>query len=376
MEDKLIYLDNNSTTPIDPRVLEVMMPYFTNQFGNASSSHLFGLSIKKDVEDSRRQVANLIGANSSEIIFTSGATEAINLAIKGLAQAYSSKGNHIITVATEHKAILDTCGYLESIGFEITYLPVEEDGLLDLNLLKDSIRTDTILVSVMHVNNETGVIQPIKEIAQLVHEKGAIFMSDCTQSAGKIKVDVQDLGIDALCLSAHKMYGPKGIGALYLNKKLKKIPSQIHGGGQESNFRSGTLNVPGIVGLGMACRLARLGMTLNETKITELRDYLETELLKIKGSKVNGSKSQRIYNTSNIFFPNVNANILIDKLENIAVSNGSACSSEIFQASHVLVSMGLSDEEAFSCIRVSLNKNNTEKEVINFLKKLKRIINA
>jgi cysteine desulfurase len=376
LEDKLIYFDNNSTTPIDPRVLEVMMPYFTNQFGNASSSHLFGLSIKKDVEVARRQVANLIGADSSEIIFTSGATEAINLAIKGLAQAYSSKGNHIITVATEHKAVLDTCGYLESIGFEVTYLPVKEDGLLDLNLLKDSIRKDTILVSVMHVNNETGVIQPIKEISQLVHEKGAIFISDCTQSAGKIKIDVQDLGIDALCMSAHKMYGPKGIGALYLNKKIKKIPSQIHGGGQERNFRSGTLNVPGIVGFGMACRLARLGLTINETKITELRDYLETELLKIKGSKVNGNKNQRIYNTSNIFFPNVNANILIDKLENIAVSNGSACSSEIFQASHVLVSMGLSDEEAFSCIRVSLSKNNTEIEVINFLEKLKRIINA
>jgi cysteine desulfurase len=366
----LIYLDNNSTTPIDPRVLEVMMPYFTNQFGNASSSHLFGLSIKKDVEVARRQVANLIGANSSEIIFTSGATEAINLAIKGLAQTYSNKGNHIITVATEHKAVLDTCGYLESIGFEVTYLLVKEDGLLDLNLLKDSIRTDTILVSVMHVNNETGVIQPIKEIAKLVHEKGAIFISDCTQSAGKIKVDVQDLGIDALCLSAHKMYGPKGIGALYLNKNLKRIPSQIHGGGQEQNLRSGTLNVPGIVGFGMSCRLARLGMTLNETKITELRDYLETELLKFKGSKVNGCKVQRIYNTSNIFFPNVNANILIDKLENIIISNGSACSSSIFEPSHVLNSMGLSYEEAICSIRISLGKNNSKEEIDVFMVEL------
>jgi cysteine desulfurase len=374
LENKLIYLDNNSTTQIDPRVLEVMMPYFTNQFGNASSSHLFGISIKKDVEDARRQVANLIGANSSEIIFTSGATEAINLAIKGLSQAYSSKGNHIITVATEHKAVLDTCGYLESIGFEVTYLAVKEDGLLDLNLLKDSIRTDTILVSVMHVNNETGVIQPIKEIAQLVHEKGAIFMSDCTQSAGKIKVDVQDLGIDVLCLSAHKMYGPKGIGALYISKNLKRIPSQIHGGGQENNFRSGTLNVPGIIGFGMACRLARLGLTFNETKTTELRDYLETELLKFKGSKVNGSKNQRIYNTSNIFFPNVNANILIDKLENIAISNGSACSSEIIQPSHVLSSMGFREEEAFNCFRISLGKENTKQEILEFLKKLQSIM--
>jgi cysteine desulfurase len=230
-------------------------------------------------------------------------------------------------------------------------------------------------VSVMHVNNETGVIQPIKEIAQLVHEKGAIFMSDCTQSAGKIKVDVQDLGIDVLCLSAHKMYGPKGIGALYLNRKLKRIPSQIHGGGQENNFRSGTLNVPGIVGFGMACRLARLGLTLNESKITEVRDYLETELLKIKGSKVNGSKNQRIYNTSNIFFPNVNANILIDKLEGIAISNGSACSSEIFQASHVLTSMGLSNDESFASLRFSIGKFNTVFEINEALVHLRKILN-
>lgn len=301
MDKRLIYFDNNSTTPIDPRVLESMMPYLTNKFGNASSNHHFGVSIKRSIEDARNQVADLIGAKSNEIIFTSGATEAINLALKGIPQAYSNRGNHIVTVSTEHKAVLDTCKYLESIGFEVTYLPVKEDGLLDLDLLKDSIRTDTILVSVMHVNNETGVIQTIKEISQLVHEKGAVFMSDCTQSAGKIKVDVEDLGIDVLCLSAHKMYGPKGIGALYLNRKLKRIPSQIHGGGQEGNFRSGTLNVPGIVGFGFACTLSRLEMTLNKTKITELRDYLETELLKIEGSKVNGSKNQRIYNTSNIF---------------------------------------------------------------------------
>ena len=276
MNKRLIYLDNNSTTPIDPRVLRFMMPYYTNQFGNASSTHLFGLSIKKAVEEARSQVANLIGANSSEIIFTSGATEAINLALKGIPQAYSSKGKHILTVSTEHKAVLDTCEYLENIGFEVTYMPVKEDGLIDIKLLKDLIRADTLLVAVMHVNNETGVIQPIKEIAKLVHNMGAIFMSDCTQSVGKIKVDVQDLGIDILCLSAHKIYGPKGSGALYINKDLKRIPSQIHGGGQENNYRSGTLNVPGIVGFGLACRLARLEMALNETKITELRDYLKT----------------------------------------------------------------------------------------------------
>jgi len=374
LDNNLIYFDNNSTTPIDPRVLESMMPYLTNQFGNASSSHRFGVSIKKSVEDARNQVADLIGANSNEIIFTSGATEAINLALKGISQAYSNRGNHIVTVSTEHKAVLDTCEYLETIGFEVTYLAVKEDGLLDLDLVKDSIRTDTLLVAVMQVNNETGVIQQIKEIAQLAHEKGAIFMCDCTQSAGKIKVDVQDLGIDVLCLSAHKMYGPKGIGALYLNKKLKKIPSQIHGGGQESNFRSGTLNVPGIIGLGKACELAMMEMTLNETKITELRDYLETELLKFKGSKVNGNKNQRIYNTSNIFFPNVNANILIDKLENIAVSNGSACSSEIFQPSHVLTSMGLNSDVAFNSIRFSFGKYNTKGELLDSIVILKNLI--
>ena len=300
MDNKLIYFDNNSTTPIDPRVLECMMPYLTNQFGNASSSHHFGVSIKKSVEEARNQIADLIGANSSEIIFTSGATEAINLALKGIAQAYSNRCKHIVTVSTEHKAVLDTCEYLETIGFEVTYLPVKEDGLLDLDLVRDSIRTDTLLVVVMHVNNEPGVIQPIQEIAQLAHEKGAIFMSDCTQSAGKIKVDVQDLGMDVLCMSAHKMYGPKGIGALYLSKKLKRIPSQIHGGGQEHTFRSGTLNVPGIIGLGKACELANLEMAQNEAKITELRDYLEFELLKIKGSKVNGSKNQRTKRRCNI----------------------------------------------------------------------------
>ncbi len=344
-----------------------MMPYLTDQFGNASSNHHFGVSIKKSIEDARNQVADLIGAKSNEIVFTSGATEAINLALKGISQAYSGKGNHILTVSTEHKAVLDTCEYLENIGFEVTYMPVKEDGLLDIKLLKDLIRVDTLLVVVMHVNNETGVIQPIKEIAQLVHDMGSIFMSDCTQSVGKIKLDVQDLGIDILCFSAHKIYGPKGIGALYINKDLKRIPSQIHGGGQENNYRSGTLNVPGIVGFGLACTLARLEMTLNETKITELRDYLETELLKIEGSKVNGSKNQRIYNTSNIFFPNVDANILIDKLENIAISNGSACSSSIFEPSHVLNSMGLTYEEAICSMRISLGKNNSKEEIDDFL---------
>ncbi|TFV94790.1 cysteine desulfurase [Algoriphagus kandeliae] len=368
----MIYFDYNSTTPIDPRVLEKMMPYLTNQFANASSAHHFGISTKKAVEDSRKQVAELIGATSNEIVFTSGATEAINIAIKGIAQIYSSKGNHIVTVSTEHKAVLDTCKYLETIGYEVTYLPVKSDGLLDLDLVRNSIRTDTILVSVMHVNNETGVIQPIKQISDLAHEKGAIFMSDCTQSVGKIPVNVVELGIDILSLSAHKIYGPKGIGALYLKKGIKKIPSQIHGGGHEQGLRSGTLNVPGIVGLGKACEIAKEEMIQNEKKIKELRDSLEKKLLTIKGSKVNGSLDSRVFNVTNILFPNLNANILIEKLKNIAISNGSACSSAIYSPSHVLTSMGLREDEAYSSIRFSLGKLNTIDDINDLCKFLNK----
>lgn len=243
LDDTIIYFDNNSTTQIDPRVLEEMMPYLTNKYANASSAHHFGLSIKNDVELARGQIAGLIGAASDEIIFTSGATESINFAMRGIAQTHSNKGKHIITIETEHKAVLETCKYLETIGFEVSYLPVKNDGLLDLNLLKGSIRPDTILISVMHVNNETGVIQPVKEISDLAHEKGAIFMSDCTQSVGKIPFNVNFSGIDILSFSAHKIYGPKGIGGLFVKNGLKKIPPLIYGGNHEKGIRGGTLKI-------------------------------------------------------------------------------------------------------------------------------------
>ncbi|MCU0824954.1 MAG: cysteine desulfurase, partial [Leptospira sp.] len=304
MNQEIIYLDNNATTPIDPRVLEEMMPFLTTNFANAASTHRFGVSAHEAVKKARQQVADLIGADTHEIIFTSGATEAINLAIKGVAEAYANKGKHIVTVSTEHSAVLDTCRYLETKGFEITYLPVQNDGLLELEVVKQAIRNDTILVSVMHVNNETGVIQPIQEISELAHEKGAIFMSDCTQSVGKIKVNVDELGIDLLCFSAHKIYGPKGVGALFIRQRKNriKIPALLHGGGHERGMRSGTLNVPGIVGLGKACELAQAEMAENEAKIREMRDYLESELLKIEGTWINGNREKRLYNVINIGF--------------------------------------------------------------------------
>lgn len=360
-----IYLDNNATTPVDPRVLKTMLPFFTEQYANAASTHQFGLGAYESVKEARKQVAGLIGAETNEIIFTSGATEAINLAIKGVAEGYADRGKHIVTVSTEHSAVLDTCNYLETKGYEVTYLPVKPDGLLDLDTVKNAIRTDTILVSVMHVNNETGVLQPIKEIAALAHEKGAIFMSDATQSVGKISLDVDNLGIDLLTFSGHKIYGPKGIGALYIRQRQNriKIPTLLHGGGHERGLRSGTLNVPGIVGLGKACELAGMEMVENEKKIKEMRDYLEFELLKIHDTFVNGNIENRLYNVSNICFKGVDSEALIMALSNpesdepmIVVSNGSACTAASIDPSHVLIAMGLDEMTAFNCIRISLGK--------------------
>ncbi|EON76968.1 Cysteine desulfurase [Lunatimonas lonarensis] len=377
---EVIYLDNNATTPVDPRVLKTMLPYFSENFANAASTHRFGLAAHEAVKKARQQVADLIGADTHEIIFTSGATEAINLAIKGVAEAYSHKGTHILTVSTEHSAVLDTCRYMETKGFEVTYLPVQPDGLLDFELVKASIRPDTILVSVMHVNNETGVIQPIQEIAYLAHEKGALFMSDCTQSVGKIPVNVDNLGIDLLCCSAHKIYGPKGIGALFVRQRKNriKIPALIHGGGHERGLRSGTLNVPGIVGLGKACELAQLEMAENEKKIREMRDYLETELLKIEGTWINGHREKRLYNVTNIGFEGVDSEALIMGLSNpeddspiITVSNGSACTAASIEPSHVLIGMKLTEYRAFNCIRFSFGKNSKQNEINLSSKKIK-----
>lgn len=368
----ITYLDYNSTTPIDPRVLEAMLPFFKDNFANSSSTHHFGQSINEKVKEAREQIANFINAESNELIFTSGATEAINIAIKGIAESYSNKGKHIITVSTEHKAVLDTCKDLERRSFEITYLPVQTNGLLDLNELQIAIRPDTILVSVMFVNNETGVILPIKEIAKLAHEKGALFMTDATQVVGKIELDVDDLSIDLLCFSGHKMYAPKGIGALYVRNKTKLSP-QIHGGGHEQGIRSGTLNVPGIIALAKACEIASEEMVLNQRSISILRDKLETELLKLPNTSINGSSENRIYNTTNIGFKGQDANILIGRMKNIAVSNGSACSSAVVEPSHVLKAMGLNDDDAFASLRFSLGKFNTIENIETVIQKIKEL---
>ncbi|UTN03348.1 cysteine desulfurase [Flavobacterium bizetiae] len=357
-----IYLDNNATTLLNERVLKVMLPYFTDSYANASSSHLAGLTINEAVENAAWQTADLIGATPEEIIFTSGATESINLAVKGLV---NQSKKHIVTVRTEHRAALDTCQYMESIGFKVTYLPVDSEGILDIDLLNESITDETLMVIVMMVNNEIGVIQDIQAIAEIVHAKNAYFMCDATQAIGKIAVDVEKLGIDLLALSAHKFYGPKGIGALYLSAKAKiKLAPQLHGGGQQRKLRSGTLNVPAIIGLGKACEIAKAEMETDHKRIKTLRNRLEKSLLEIEGSFVNGNIENRLYNTSNICFPGVNSESLILALQHISVSNGSSCSAVTSEPSHVLKALGLSDENALSSIRFSLGKFTTEEEIL------------
>jgi cysteine desulfurase len=374
---EIIYFDNNATTPIDNRVLEAMLPFLTDNFANASSTHHFGITANEAVKKARVQVADLIGAEENEIIFTSGSTEAINIALKGVAENYSAKGKHIITVSTEHYAVLDTCKHLESIGYEVSYLPVCKKGLIDLSELKNFLRADTILVCVMYVNNETGVIQQIKEIASFAHEAGALFMTDATQAAGKIEIDVDALGIDLLCMSGHKMYASKGIGALYIRQRMNRVKLSpiIHGGGHEKGLRSGTLNVPGIVALGKTCEISQQEMKQDAERISSLRDELENELLKIEGTFVNGKLGNRIFNTTNICFHGNNANVMIGRMKNVAVSNGSACTSAVIEPSHVLISMGITDDDAFASIRFSLGKFNIENEVKSVVKIISELIN-
>jgi len=387
MENKkqVIYLDNNATTQIDNRVLKAMMPFLTHEFANANSTHQFGVHAYEAVKLARMQVSELIGADAHEIVFTSGSTEAINLAIKGVAENYQSKGKHIVTVSIEHSAVLDTCQYLESKGFEVTHLSVNSDGLIDLEELKAVLRDDTILVSVMLANNETGVIQPIKEIAELSHNVGALFMSDASQAIGKISVNVDELGIDLLCLSGHKLYAPKGVGALYVRQRMNrvKIPALLHGGGHEKGLRSGTLNVPGIAALGEACAIAKREMSKNAESIGALRDYLEIELLKIEGTSVNGNTSSRLFNTSNILFRGADSDAIIMGLSNpendlplIAVSNGSACTSASIEPSHVLIAMGLDEVAAFNSIRFSIGKFNTKKEMYIVIDAVKNVVSC
>lgn len=369
------YLDYNSTTPISPKLLEIYLPFIYENFANSSSSHFLGKAVNELISSARINIAQFLGARAKEITFTSGATEAINLAIKGAAEYYVNKGNHIITAKSEHNAILDTCRYLETKGYEVTYLPVSGQGLIDFEDLKEALREDTILVSLMYVNNETGVIQPIKEIAALAHQKGALFMSDATQAAGKIKIDVDELDVDLLCFSGHKMYAPKGIGALYVRNRGRKVKlaPQMHGGGHEQGLRSGTLNVPGIMALAKACEIAEAEMEEDAKRIGALRDYLETELLKLPNTSVNGSREHRIFNTTNICFKGQDANVMIGRMKDVAVSNGSACSSAVMEPSHVLKAMGLSDEDAFASLRFSLGKYNTIEDINTVIQRIKEV---
>lgn len=368
----IIYLDNNATTRLDKRVLDAMLPYFTDLYANAGSSHLAGLEIQEAVENAAWQTATLIGGKEEEIIFTSGATESINLAIKGLA---NETKKHIVTIATEHKAVLETCRYMESIGFEVTYLPVASDGIIDINILNELITNKTLIVIIMMTNNETGVIQNIDEISTVIHAKNALFLCDTTQAVGKIPIDVKKLGIDLLALSAHKFYGPKGVGALYISSEAKiKLSPLLNGGNQQRKLRSGTLNVPGIIGLGKAAEIAVLEIDNDHNRIILLRDQLENGLLKIEGSFVNGNTQNRIYNTSNICFPGVNSEQLILALQNIAVSNGASCSSVTSQPSHVLKALGLSDEEALSSIRFSLGRFTTAEEIEETIERVTALI--
>lgn len=364
----VIYLDNNATTRTDPRVVHAMLPYFIDHYANASSSHLFGMAANEAVHDARTQVATLIGAKPNEIIFTSGATEAINLALKGFLQ---SDRKHIVTVATEHRAVLDSCKWLSENGFEITYLPVKPDGAVDLKLLDAAITTDTLLVCIMRANNETGVLHHIAAVAGMAHAKGALLMTDATQAAGKLPMEVMDMGVDLMAFSAHKFHGPKGIGALYVSSRCKVKPqAQQHGGGHEKKLRSGTLNVPGIIGFGKACEIALADMDKDITRIKHLRDHLENELLKIEDTFVNGNIQNRIYNTSNICFKGVNSEKIIMALQNIAVSNGSACSAVTTEPSYVLKAMGLDDDCALASIRFSLGRFTTSSDIEETITKI------
>lgn len=364
--DLPIYLDNNATTPMDPRVLEAMLPYFVQKFGNsASRNHAFGWVAEEAVDYAREQVAQLIGANEKEIIFTSGATESDNLALKGVFEMYKEKGNHIITMTTEHKAVLDACKHIEKLGGRVTYLAPKPDGLVDLEQLVAAMTQETILVSIMYGNNEIGVIQPVKEIAKIAHSFGALFMTDATQTVGKIPVDVIADGIDLLALSGHKMYGPKGVGALYVRRKNPrvKVTAQMDGGGHERGMRSGTLNVPGIVGLGKACELGRLEMHEDAVRLSALRDKLEAALTQLEESYVNGNREHRLPHTANISFKYVEGEGLMMAMKDLAVSSGSACTSASLEPSYVLKSLGLSDDLAHSSIRFGLGRFTTEEEV-------------
>jgi cysteine desulfurase len=365
--NRLIYLDNNSTTPTDPRVVDAMLPYFHQIPGNAASrSHPFGWQAEEAVDYAREQIASLLSVDSKEIIFTSGATESDNLAIKGVFEMYSRKGNHIITLTTEHKAVLDACKKVEKMGGQVTYLDVERDGLVDLKKLEAAITDKTILVSIMWANNETGVIQPMKEIGDICAKHGVLFMSDATQAVGKIPVNPKEVGVHLMAFTGHKMYGPKGVGALFVNRKNPrvKVTSQMDGGGHERGMRSGTLNVPGIVGLGKAAELAKNEMAADAARLSKLRDKLENAFLQLEEAYVNGNTDHRMPHVTNISFKHVEGEgLMMTFNQNIAVSSGSACTSASLEPSYVLIALGLGDDLAHSSIRFSLGRFTTDEEI-------------
>ena len=379
-----IYMDNHATTPVDPRIFKAMTPYLTTIFGNsASRNHSFGWEAEEAVDKARKQVADLIGATPKEIVFTSGATESDNLALKGVAQMYAEKGNHIITAATEHKAILDTCKRLEKEGLRVTYLSVQQNGLVDLDQLKAAITDKTILISIMYANNEIGVIQPIKEIGKIAHERGVLFHTDATQAVGKVPVNVLADNIDLASISAHKMYGPKGVGALYVRRRNPRVQvtAQMDGGGHERGMRSGTLNIPGIVGLGEACGIAQKEMAEEGKRLAYLRDKLKDRLLaSLDETYINGTMEHRLPNNLNISFAYVEGESLLMGINDIAVSSGSACTSATLEPSYVLKALGAGDDLAHSSIRFGLGRFNTEEEVdyvaakvIDVVKKLREL---
>lgn len=362
-----IYLDNSSTTPVDPRVVDTMVPYFYEHFGNAASrSHPFGWEAEDAVDQARERIGKLVNASDKEIILTSGATESDNLAIKGVFDMYGKKGNHIVTVTTEHKAVLDTCKHIEKMGGQITYLKTDSEGNIDLNELESVVTDKTILVSVMYANNEIGTIAPIRQIADIAHKKGSLLFTDATQAAGKISIDVDRDGIDLMAFTAHKMYGPKGVGALYVRRKNPrvKVTAQMDGGGHERGMRSGTLNVPGIVGFGKAAELAMLEMDADAARLSVMRDRLENALLALEESYVNGNRKSRLPHITNISFKYVEGEGLMMAFnQNIAVSSGSACTSASLEPSYVLKALGLGDDLAHSSIRFSLGRFNTDEQV-------------
>jgi cysteine desulfurase len=376
---RLIYLDNNATTPCDPRVVDTMVPYFYEKHGNAASrSHHFGWEAEEAVDYSREQIALLLGCEDKEIIFTSGATESNNLALKGVFEMYAKKGNHIITLETEHKCILDSAKHIEKMGGEVTYLKVQEDGMVNMAELEAAITPKTILVSIMWANNETGVIQKMDEIGALCEKHGILLHSDATQAVGKIKVHPREVGVHLMSFTAHKMYGPKGVGALYVSRKNPrvKVTAQIDGGGHERGMRSGTLNVPGIVGFGRAAEIARLEMDQDAARLSKMRDRLQAELCKLEETKVNGNENSRMPHVANISFKHVEGEgLMMTFNQNVAVSSGSACTSASLEPSYVLVAMGLGDDLAHSSIRFSLGRFTTDEDIDNAIELVTKGVN-